>query len=359
MQENGVDESTGTDPGSASEPEEHQREINCTNCGAPIAYLEGESVLTCGYCGTTTMLAGFDKIVKVESHFVLPSEYNEDGARAKIFAWMKKGAFKAKRLADRARWTRSEGLVLPFWVVKNTATTHWRGMNKRTRTIGSGKNQKREEYWEPASGQFTEEYSWPIYAREDEGELWGMEALKPGRPKVRADWGRFFLGLGMGSSTSKKSDLLEGREDFDLEKIRGMRILNGQIPQMRAEELASNEVKDLHANKANSRATRITDCDTTVSVRGVDLVYAPLWEFEYSYETRPYHVLVNGNTGEIVAGEAPVGPWTKVVMLSIYMSVLAVASALLIRSGGWIGSLAFGLIAAGYAAWTAFLRKTG
>ncbi|MBN1433316.1 hypothetical protein JW921_01060 [Candidatus Fermentibacterales bacterium] len=332
-------------------------EISCTNCGAPVPYLEGESVLTCGYCGTTSMIAGFDKIVRVESHYVLPAQHNEDGARAKIFAWMKKGMFKARNLADTARWTGSDGLVLPFWVVKNTATTNWRGMNKKTRTVGSGKQQKREEYWEPASGQFTEEYSWPIYAREDEASLWGMEALKPGRPKVKADWGRFFLGFGMGSSSSGKTDLLEGREEFDLEKIRGMKILNGQIPQKRAEDLARNDVINLHADKAKSRATRITDCDTTVSVLGVDLVYVPLWEFEYQWEGSPYHVLVNGNTGDIIAGEAPVGPWSKVTMLSIYMAILAVLSALLVKDGGWIGSIVFAAIAVGYGLWTAFLRK--
>ena len=46
-------------------PQAAQKEISCTNCGAPVPYLEGESVLTCEYCGSTSMLAGFDKIVKV------------------------------------------------------------------------------------------------------------------------------------------------------------------------------------------------------------------------------------------------------------------------------------------------------
>mgnify|MGYP000225827364 CR=1 FL=1 len=36
-------------------------------------------------------------------------------------------------------------------------------------------------------------------------EHWGLDALNPGSKSVRADWGKFFLGFGMGSKASGKS----------------------------------------------------------------------------------------------------------------------------------------------------------
>ena len=337
-----------------------KKTMNCSNCGAPIEYVEGESVLTCNYCGTTTMLAGFDNIIRIESHFILPPVVNGEESRAKVFNWMKKGVFKTRKLCDNAVWNNEEGIVLPFWVVRNAAKTFWRGMNKKTRTTGSGDKQKSEEYWEPVSGNFSDNYNWPIYARENDEEFWGLEVLKPGRKKIKADWGKFFLNFGLGSKTSRKTDLLKGKEAFDLEKIKGMKIINGQITQDRAEDQAKNEVIELHVKKSNAKATKITDCDTTVTVNGVDLVYGPMWEFEYSFENKNYHVLVNGHTGEIVAGEAPVGHWVKVTVLSIQMMIMAAISAALAKNGGspfWIAAGVFAGIALIYAIWTAFFRK--
>lgn len=103
-----------------------------------------------------------------------------------------------------------ELLVLPFWVVKTRARTYWSGMNKRSRTTGSGDSKRTETYWEPTSGEFADEYHWTVYAREDEDEVWGLAALNPGARATEADWGRFFLGFGTGSKTSGKSDLLAG-----------------------------------------------------------------------------------------------------------------------------------------------------
>ena len=51
-----------------SKPDTTIHELHCTHCGAPIPYLEGETVLTYAYCGTTSMLAGHDTIVRVQSH---------------------------------------------------------------------------------------------------------------------------------------------------------------------------------------------------------------------------------------------------------------------------------------------------
>ena len=74
-----------------------------------------------------------------------------------------------------------------------------------------------------------------MYARESQEEYWGLEALNPGAKAVQADWGKFFLGFGMGSKSSGKRDLLEGKESFNLELVKEMKVINGQITQERVE----------------------------------------------------------------------------------------------------------------------------
>ncbi|HUT99957.1 MAG TPA: hypothetical protein VM425_00805 [Myxococcota bacterium] len=340
---------------------EHKKEIGCTNCGAPIEYVEGESVLTCAYCGSSSMLAGFDKIVKVEAHYVLPARLSKQEIRNGVVEWMNKGWLKAADLADKASFSKFDGIVLPFWVVKAKAQTFWSGKNKRTRTTGSGDNRRSETYWEPVSGDFAEDYNWSVYARENPEEFWGMGALNPGSKAVQADWGKFFLGFGMGSKSSAAADLLAGKQKFDLESIKDLKVINGQITQERAEQKGRDDMTTLHRRMAGKKATQISDCDTSVDIQGVDLVYVPLWEVIYNYKGRANRMLVNGHTGEVIAGEAPVGKWDKVVVLSIIMLILAAVFGLLAHFANlpkmWIGTGVTAGAALLYGVWTALFSK--
>ncbi len=340
---------------------EQAKEISCKNCGAPIEYIEGESVLNCPYCGTTTMLAGFDKIVKIEEHFVIPAKVSRAEVETNIRKWMASGFWKAADLADKAIFEKIEGIVLPFWVVETKATTYWSGMNKRTKTVGSGDNKRSETYWEPTSGNFEETYKWTVYARQDESEYWGLAALNPGSKSVEADWGGFFLGLGTGSKVSGKSDLLQNAAPFSLDVVKDMKVINGQITRERAEQRGQNDIVNLHRKQAESKVTRVTDCDTTVDINGCSLVYLPVWQIQYKYKGKSYKMLANGHTGDVISGQAPVGKWDKVVMLSIIMTILAGIFALIAflseEPMWWIGTGASAGIVGLYALWTMLFSK--
>ncbi len=325
----------------------HEKEISCSNCGAPLTYMEGEAVITCSYCGTTTMLAGLDNIIQVRSHFMLSPELNEGSAGAALRKWMQKGMHKPKDLPALARMGESTPLVLPYWIVSAKATTRWAGMNKKTRTVGTGDSKKTETFWEPASGRFTEDFTWPVYAREKTGEFWGIDQLEPGKASVHPDWGGFKLKMG-GGAVSPNRNMLQGAVDFSIEKIKDARmeknLVNGQITQERAEANARARIVDRHAKQAESHATRITDCDTTVDVEKVDLVYLPLWLMEYSYAGKSFKALVNASSGEVMAAEYPVGKLARIVNFDILLLIPAVVLFL-------IGSGETGALWARYAAW--------
>jgi LSD1 subclass zinc finger protein len=332
MEEENVQESA---QGASSETQKsayHEKKISCSNCGAPLSYMEGEAVITCCYCGTTTMLAGLDNIIKVESHYMLSPELNAGSAGAALRKWMQKGFHKPKDLPAEARINDTNPLVLPYWIITARATTHWRGMNRKTRTTGTGDNKKTETYWEPVNGRFTEEFTWPVYAREKTSEFWGVDMLEPGKASVHPDWGKFWLRSGGGASSPNKN-LLEGTVGFSIEKIKdsGMEknLVNGQITQERAEGNARSRIVNRHAKTAESKATKLTDCDTTVEVEKADLVYLPLWLMSYSYSGKPYKALVNASSGDVIAAEYPVGKMARVVNFNIVFLLIAAIFAVL------------------------------
>ena len=341
------------------------KEISCSNCGAPLTYMEGEAVITCEYCGTTTMLAGYDNIVTVESHFLLPPKVGRDEAIGIASGWLKKGFYKSKELPNKVTWKETAARVLPYWIVRCNGNTRWSGMQKRKKTVGEGKAKKTETYWEPVSGHITEDYTWPVYAREDTSEFWGIRNIEPGTRCVFPDWGKFVLRIG-GSKKAPNKNLLEGKMDFSIDELKKANmqehIINGQIIQERAETSARNRITELHQKKAESKATTVTDIDTTIDVMGVDLVYLPIWELIYSYRGKDYHVLVDACRQEVLSGEAPVGKWAKATIFDIFFLIIAVIFAVIgITADGaawpWIGTGIFGGSAIAYTIWTYTMKE--
>jgi DNA-directed RNA polymerase subunit RPC12/RpoP len=308
--------------------------LNCSNCGAPIGYVEGESVLTCEHCGSATMLAGFDQIVTIQSHSIIRPKVGENAAVKAARDWLSTGRLKPSNLGNEIELRSVSGRVLPYWIVKSSASTSWRGMNRKSRTVGTGQQKRTEEYWVPADGRFSEDYTWPVYAREDEAEYWGLKFLEPGQKCLFPDWRKFFLSFGMGSMTSPNANLLEGKEPFTLDGITdsGLEIVNGQIVQARAEETAKARIIRAHDDKAKGMATKITDCDTTVTVQGTELVYLPMWEVVYGFGGRDYRMLVNASSGAVVAAEYPVGRRAKIVNFDILFGII----------GGLLVAIGFG-----------------
>jgi len=315
----------------------HDRELACQNCGAPLAYMEGESVITCPYCGTTTMLAGYDNIVKIDSHSMLPMAVNENDAISTLITWLSQGFHRSKSYVQSARIESVKGLMLPYWIVKSSASTNWRGKKKRTKTVGTGDKRRTETWWEPVSGRFSDDFTWPEYAREDPSEYWGVENIKPGKKSLFPDWGKFWLRFG-GSKESPNRNMLDGQTPFDIEEVKkcGMagNLVNGQITQDRAEANARGNIKDHHAKKAESKADALTDVDTTVNVNRVDLVYVPMWEMKYSMGGKTYSALVDGTRKEVLSAEYPVAKKAKITVFDIFLGIPAVIAGVIGFSNG-------------------------
>ncbi|MEA3265590.1 MAG: hypothetical protein U9P42_01425 [Candidatus Fermentibacteria bacterium] len=310
----------------------HDRELSCQNCGAPLAYMEGENVITCPYCGTTTMLAGYDNIVKIDGHSMLPVDVNENDAISTLITWLSKGFHRSKSYVGLAKIGSVKGLMLPYWIVKSTASTSWHGKKKRTRTTGTGDKKRTETWYEPVSGRFSEDFTWPEYARENPDEFWGIGNIQPGKKSVFPDWGKFWLRFG-GSKESSNRDMLAGQIPFDIEAVKsaGMAddLVNGQITQERAEANARGNIKDHQAKKAESKATVMTDVDTTVNVNKVDLVYVPMWEMNYVMDGKEYRALVDGVKKEVLGAEFPVSKKAKITIFDIVLGIPAFIAGIL------------------------------
>jgi len=283
--------------------------FNCKNCGAPLPYKHGENLLHCNYCGATTMLADYDNIVTIAEPFIIPNKFTKGVMMTTCRKWMSEGVFKAADLANKARIIRIETRYLPFWTIYAHATTKYSG------TSGG----------DDVEGSREENVAWVVYARTDPGEFFGFWALNPGAKKTSADWGDFPFQMNLGSEKSEGIDLVTGREPFDQRLVGDIEVVNGQITDDEARAKAENEISAFSRKKIADEVSAVSSFDVSVNVEKAELVYLPLWSVEYGYGRKTYRMLLQGHTGRVLAGEAPVGKWDKVAILGAVCGVTGIA----------------------------------
>lgn len=331
------------------------RTVPCAGCGIPVSFVEGECAASCSACGTVSAADGTGR---VEPHLMTAPVLDEAAAIAAARSWLGRGLFRAADLSKNAAMSRLEGVMLPWWIVRLSGETRWKGMKRRVREHGAGRDRVKEEYWEPMEGSFKEDLEKPVFARLDLSSHWGVTFLEPGRQCVFPDWGRFFPPLGLGSERTDRKGLFDARVPFEHGRAAasGLRIVNAQIGRAGAEERAVAAVKASHDARAHTMVDRMTDCDTSVTVQGADLVHLPLWEIVYGYGGRSYRLLMDASNGRVLAAEAPVGKWKRAALVD---AVLGAAGLVMILASGGRGyvlgtGIACLVLAALYSGLTAF-----
>lgn len=239
------------------------REINCSHCGAPLPVQPGEILVTCKYCGYTSVIET-GKPFEYEHSLILNS-VEASTVFDRVRGWMAESFIAPKDLAKKSSLTEQMLTYLPLWVVSTEAKTHYKGIFERISP--------------PA---------------EREGDI-----------ENRYDW----LVLGR-----RKSDFptrayhisLTGKIPFEATKIEPRaKVLNSEISLEEAIQQARDEIENLHEYLAKQKVDRIIDARTEFNVSGTYYLHAPVWFITYAYKDSRYQVLLDGSTGEVIKGDLP------------------------------------------------------
>jgi len=237
--------------------------INCPKCGGPLNLSTGEVIVTCPYCGTASRLRGDKPFVL--AHSMLTARLDRDGALAAIGGWMRGGVMKPDDLHRASRITSLECVYLPFYVFEVDATTRYAGVLTRT-----GANERR-------AGDLRRDYFWKILGRRT-GDFPTREYKLPLAAKVPFDTG------GM---------------------VRGSRFLNAEVDEDEAARLAREDVDAHQRELLKDLVDVLEDAQTTVDVKDAEFLHAPIWFSTYEYRVRPYTIVLDAASGEIVRGDIP------------------------------------------------------
>jgi hypothetical protein len=239
------------------------QEIHCSHCGAPVEFKPGEIVATCKYCGFTTVIET-GQAFNFE-HSLLLNNYSEEQVEDLVHDWMRSGFVKPGDLARKSKITEKNLVYLPFWVVSAEASTKYKGIFERIA---------------PAivkEGEINNEYNWLVLARE-----------------------------AAGFPTREYDVPLSGKIPYDFRKIEGFaKVLNSEIDRDEALELAKQQIEAHHRFLLQQDVDRIVEATTTLTLKQMVYLHAPVWFIKYDYKGNSYQLIIEGSQGMALKGDIP------------------------------------------------------
>jgi len=238
-------------------------QISCSHCGAPLPVQPGEILITCVYCGFTSVVET-GKAFEFEHSLILntlpPAQVFDT-----IKGWMKNSFVAPKDLSKKSSLVEQNLVYLPFWVVSGEATSHYKGIFERISPP------------EEKEGDITNHYDWMVLAR------------------TQTDF-----------PTRSYHLSLEGKIPFEATKIeKGAKVLNSELTAEDAVEHARDQISNLHQYLAKDRVDKIIDIKTNLEVSGSYYLHAPVFFLTYAYKDKRYQVILDGASGQIIKGDMP------------------------------------------------------
>ncbi len=238
-------------------------EISCSRCGAPLSVQPGEILITCSYCGFTSVVET-GKAFEFEHSLILNTiQISQVFDIAK--GWMENSFIAPKDLSRKSSSLEQNLVYLPFWVVSGEASSHYKGVLERI---------------SPAvekEGDIKNHYDWMVLAR------------------TQADF-----------PTRSYHLSLQGKIPFEATKIeKNAKVLNSEVTSEDAVEHARDEITNLHQYLAKDRIDRIIDIKTDFEVSGAYYLHAPVWFIAYGYKGKRYQIIMDGASGQVIKGDLP------------------------------------------------------
>ena len=282
--------------------------LKCPSCGAPISPKFGEMFITCEYCGSSVSL-GNQGWKSIDKHTMLPVKISQqDDVIKEIHGLMDRGLLH-RHLQESSTLEEVNLAMVPYWLISVSARTSivavdagaevgqiattaalagilGGAMSGNNRGFGGGGLLTGMMLGTMMGGgggfgggqgssrayQLNNDYNFPIV---------GLKALTVYQPK---DY-QFNL---------------EGRVLFDETKVKGMKVLNGDVAEEVAKSQAKTLVDQLQSDKAHSAHHMIQQISTQSDVGDAELLHAPVWFARYDHKNGKIVLVIDANSGGVI-----------------------------------------------------------
>ncbi len=274
--------------------------VICRSCGAQSVYDALQVSGECPYCGSNQVMEekGVDTLAPGG---VCPFAVTSAQAGEKFREWIKGKLFCPSAAKRSARAEAFRGVYLPFWTFDSESVTDYRGKYGKNR---KKRNLKGEETtvtdWYPTQGRYFLRFDDQLVQGTTRYDASMMRNLAPFETENNRAYRPEYLA---GFATERYTvGLADAWKQAEAEMRRS--IHDGVKGKIRSE----NHADESRVDDMNIKHNHIT----------YKYLMLPIWISSFVYKNKPYHFMVNGQTGN-VAGKAPVSFWR--VLLAVLICI--------------------------------------
>lgn len=281
--------------------------LKCPSCGAPISPKFGEMMITCEYCGSSVSL-GNEGWKSIDKHTMLPLKVvSQDDAMKVIHGLMDKG-FLHRHLQESSTLEEVNLAMVPYWLLPVSARTSLVAVDMAAEAgqiattaalagiLGGAMSDNRGGF---GGGG--------LMGGVLLGTMMGGGGFGGGQGNKRAyqldnDYNFPIVGLKALSQYQPKDYQfnLADRVLFDGTKVKGMKVLNGDVGEDVAKNQAKTLVDQLQSEKAHAAHHMIQQINTESDVGEAELLHAPVWFARYDHKHGKIVLVIDGNTGGLI-----------------------------------------------------------
>jgi len=292
--------------------------VHCEKCGGESVIPQIETAALCAFCGSPKVLVERDS-TSIRPETMIPFQISLAEAAAGFQAWKKKRWFTPNEFKKGKIISRLSGIYMPYWTYDSETSSvysaergdyHYRN-ETRTRVV----NGKTETY--------TERVRYTVWRR------------------VGGEYDCSFDDILIPASVRYDRSLLEDLGNFDLRKLTGYKpeylsgyiaekyTVTGQEGWRKAGERIDDTLRANIREEIGGDEIRSLNVRTQYYDRTYKHMLLPVWNANYTYRTKPYRYMVNGQTG-LVSGTVPRSPWK--ITFFVLLCVIAAAAVVIFFS---------------------------
>lgn len=278
-----------------------KRTVQCQSCKAVSVFDAARVGQNCDFCGSPALVDYEQMQAPVRPQSLLPFKVTQSHVREQIRNWYGSKWLAPNALKSRALVDRVHGIYIPYWTFDAHAVCPWTAeaghyyYTTETYRDNQGRTQTRQVRhvrWEPAAGE------------------------------VR----HFFDDEPVPGTTGVSHVLLKQVEPFptatDLAPystayVSGFVVEQYQIALADAAQLSqaamTERLRQMCAAQVPGDTHRNLQIRPRFSGQTFKHILVPIWLLTYEFRSKPFHVVVNGYTGQM-AGEYPKS-WVKIALL--------------------------------------------
>jgi hypothetical protein len=278
--------------------------VRCQSCHA-ISVFDADKVgERCAFCGSAALVPYEQVKDAFRPESLLPLKIAESEARDRIRAWYGHQWFAPNNLKSKALTDTVKGVYLPYWTFDAKVDARWTAESGEYYYVRQGNKTVRHVRWSPAAGELTHVFDDELLCASTGVDARSLRRVEP-----------------------FPTDSLV---PYDAGYLAGWTVERYQIDLVAAATAARAQMdatlRSLCADQVPGDTHRNLMVDATYHDQTFKHILAPVWLMTYTYNGRPFQVVVNGVTG-VMHGSRPYS-WIKITLaiLAVLIVILVIAS---------------------------------